>query len=107
MNFRLTAILFGAIFVAGVALLVWTFTGDDRPPTDLLMEEIAGAKPSDIDTVEIEREGGAKLKIVRDAKDKKQWNIVEPYPARADADAIEGVISALLKAKPTTYPGTS
>ena len=32
MNFRLTAILFGALFVVGVGLLVMTFVGDDRPP---------------------------------------------------------------------------
>src|SRR5438445_194488 len=91
MNFRLTAILFGSIFVLGLVLLILSFTGDDRPPTDILVEELAGAKAGDIDAVEIEREGGAKLKMVH--VDKNRWNIVEPYTARADAGAIEGLVS--------------
>src|SRR5207245_1446241 len=87
MNFRLSAILFGVIFVAGLVLLVLSFTGDDKPPTTTLLEELAGLKPAEIDAVEFERDGGSRFKIVRDPSNTARWNIVEPYTARADAGA--------------------
>ncbi len=104
MNFRLTAILFGTIFVLGVVLLIMSFTGDDTPPTDLLAEELVAFKPGEIDTVEFEREGGSKLKITRVDKDKNRWDIVEPFTAKADPNAVSDIVNAILKAKPTTYP---
>ena len=104
MNFRLTAILFGALFVVGVGLLVMTFVGDDRPPGDVLLEELAGVPAEDVDTVELEREGGGKIKLVRADKEGKRWNLVEPYAARADGRAVEQLIDSLLAAKPTTHP---
>ena len=107
MNFRLTAILFGTIFVLGAVLLVMSFTGGDAPPTDLLAEELAGAKPNEIDALELEREGGGKLRLVRTDKDKNRWEVAEPFIAKADPNAIGEIIAALLKAKPTTYPGLS
>ena len=36
MNFRLPVILFGTVFVLGAVLLIMSFTGDDKPPTDVL-----------------------------------------------------------------------
>ncbi|HSQ55900.1 MAG TPA: DUF4340 domain-containing protein [Gemmata sp.] len=107
MNFRLTAILFGTLFVLGVVLLVVSFTGDNSPAGDSLTEELVGLKAEDIDTVEFEREGGSKLKIVRVDKEGNRWNITEPYTARADAAAVMELIGALLKAKPTTHPELS
>jgi hypothetical protein len=104
MNFRLSAILFGIIFVLGVVLLVMSFTGDDKPPTSTLLEELAGVKANEIDTVEFERGGGARMKIVRAGG---QWNIVEPYAARADSGAVTGLISALRGAKPVAFAGMS
>ncbi|WP_439631716.1 DUF4340 domain-containing protein [Gemmata sp.] len=105
MNFRLTAVLFGSIFVVGLALLIVSFTGGGKPPTDTILEELAGAKADQIDTVEFDREGGGKLKLVRDraAKDKDRWDVVEPFKARADSGAVGEVVSALLKAKPAPF----
>jgi hypothetical protein len=105
MNFRLTAILFGTIFVLAVVLLVLSLVNDDRPPTDVLAEELAGTKPEQIDAIEFEKESGAKLKIVR-AGDAGKWNIAEPFAAKADPAAVEEVVGALLKAKPIAYPET-
>lgn len=104
MNFRFTAILFGTVFALGVVLLIFSFVGDDKPPTDVLAEELVAFKPADIDTVEFERESGGKLKLQRVNKDRNLWNIVEPYAAKADPAAISEVVTALLKAKPTAHP---
>lgn len=106
MNFRLTAILFGAVFVLAAVLLIQSFTGDEKPPTDALAEELAGVKAEEIDAVELEREGGAKIKLVR-GKDGKQWQVAEPYTARADSAAVNELVGQLLKAKPTAYSGMS
>ena len=78
MNFRLTAILFAAVLVVGVLLLVLTFSGDEKGvPTDVLAEELAALKPDQIDTVEMEREGGSHLKLVRVSKDRwdEEWDV--------------------------------
>lgn len=108
MNFRLTAILFGTIFVLAVVLLVLSFT-DEKPATDLLLEELAALKPTDIDTVEIEKSGGPTIKIVRAGTDKAKdkWKLVEPVTAPADPLAVNDVVSSLLRAKPVAYPGLS
>lgn len=104
MNFRLTAILFGTVFVVAVILLILSFTDGDSPPTDLLAEELAAVKAEDVGVVEIERDPGGKIKLVR-GKDGKRWDVTEPYQARADAAAVNEVVNALLKAKPTAYQG--
>ena len=77
MNFRLTAILFGVVLVGGVVLLVLTMTEDKAVPTDLLAEELAALKPDQIDAVEMEREGGSHLKLVRVSKDRwdEEWDV--------------------------------
>jgi hypothetical protein len=107
MNFRLTAILFGTIAVLGVALLILTFTGDDKPSADVLLEEFVGAKPEEIDAVEFERDGGARVKFVRTDKERNRWEVVEPYTAKADGAAVLELVGALLKAKPTAHPELS
>ena len=107
MNFRLTAILFGAIFVLGAALLVMSLTDDDTPPTDALAEELAGVKAEDVDTVVFEREGGAKLVLSRVDKERNRWKVTEPYAAPADGPAVSDLVSDLLKAKPTAHPELS
>ena len=115
MNFRLTAILCGGILLVVVVLLVLTFTGDgDTTPTDALLEELAVVKPEQIDTVEIEREDGSRLKLIRTGKDawNEEWDASAPsgkqhLTARADAAAVNDLISSLLKAKPTTHPELS
>src|SRR5262252_47326 len=97
MNFRLTAVLFGATLVVGVVLLILAFTGDDKSvPTEVLLEELAAVKPDQIDTVEMEREDGSKLKLVRLAPGKwdAEWEVAAPgggkqtVKARADASAV-------------------
>jgi hypothetical protein len=103
MNFRLTAFLLGSIFVFALVLLIVSFTGGDRPSSDVILEELAASKPDQIDTVEFEREGGARLKLTRN-KD-KDWSLTEPYAAKADSAAVNEVVGALLKAKPTSHPG--
>ncbi len=102
MNFRQTAILIGAVFAVVVVLLILTFTAEDKT-TDILTEELIGVKPEEIDTVEIDRDGASKLKLSRvDAKTNK-WEIAEPFRAAADGAAVQAVITALMKAKPTAY----
>jgi hypothetical protein len=100
MNFRQTAILIGAVFAVVVVLLVLTFTGEDNTPaTDALTEELAGVSPDDIDTVEMERDTGSRLKLVRTGKNK--WELVEPFRTPADGMAVQAVVTALMRAKPT------
>jgi hypothetical protein len=103
MNFRQTAILLGAVLAVGVVLFLLTWTTGE-PPGDTLTEELAGLKPADIDTVEIERDG-KRLKIVRTdaAKKPPAWEIVEPYRAPADPVAVEAVVTALMKARPVAH----
>jgi hypothetical protein len=109
MNFRLTAILVGVMLFVGLVLMLLPSGDDKATSTDLLAEELSLAKPEQIDTVEIEREDGAKLKLVRQGKDRweEEWDIQtasgkEPVKARADAPTVNELIGALLRAKPTT-----
>ena len=94
MNFRLTAILFGTILVIGVVLLILTFTGDETSTGDVLMEELVAVKPEEITVVEMEKEDGSKLKLVRVGKD--DWNMEWDAPA-----AEGGGIADPLKRRPT------
>jgi len=106
MNFRLTAILFGAVFVVGVVLLIMSFGGGDKEvPPDVLAAELvrAGVKADDIDAVEFEKADGSVLRMARTDKERRTWQIEKPISARADFAKIAPVITALLKAKPTPY----
>lgn len=102
MNFRLTAILFGLVLVFGLVLLGLTLFSGDNPAGDGLLEELIQARvtPEQIDTVEITKESGESLKLVRE---KDGWRLAEPVQARADAVTVNRLIGALLKAKPTAY----
>lgn len=116
MNFRLTAILLGAILVLGVGLLLLTFSGEGEGVTgDVLVEELAAVKPEQIDIVELEREDGSKLKLVRSANNRweVEWDSStstggkQHFKALADAGAANELVTSLLKAKPTTHPELS
>jgi hypothetical protein len=116
MNFRLTAILLSSILIVGVILLVLTFSGEgESVPGDVLMEELAALKPEDIDVVELEREDGTKLKLVRPVKDRweVEWDAAttsggkQHFTARADASTVNELVADLLKARPTKHPELS
>ena len=101
MNFRLTAALFGTVFVVGLALLGLALWGDDdAPPTGLVLADLAGAKADDIAAVEMTR-GGSRLVLKRVGPDK--WAIAEPITARADPFAVEAAVNALLAARATRH----
>ena len=105
MNFRQTAILIGSVLIVGVVLLILTLTsGDEKPDGAALAEELIGVKPEQIDTVELERDTGARIKLVRTDVEKNKWELVEPYRAPADSFAADAVVKAALRAKPTAYP---
>ncbi|MDB5311082.1 MAG: hypothetical protein JWO38_5284 [Gemmataceae bacterium] len=102
MNFRLTAALFGTVFVLGLVLLGLSLWEEDAQPSgELLLTGLAGAKAEQIDTVELERGDGARLVLKRG--EKGQWAVAEPITARADAAAVTRVVEALLKVRPTTF----
>jgi hypothetical protein len=109
MNFRQTALLLGGVFVVVVALLIVSFVSDDESlaTSGLLAEELAKLKADDIDTLEIERTGGGRLKIERIDANTKTWQIVEPYRAAADGQLVTAAINAILQAKPTSYTGST
>lgn len=104
MNFRLPAILFGVVLILGVVLLgITLYDTEEKPPTDILLEELAvvAAKPDQIDTIEFERADGGRLKLVRVGKDK--WEVAEPVKAKADSFAATAAVNALFRAKPITH----
>lgn len=111
MNFRLTAILVGSVLVLGVVLLIMSFLGDDsKTPKTGLMEELAALKPSDIDTVEMERADGSRLTMTKKSDHwEEEWEIQTPggpqkVTASADQFAVEDLIKSLLNAQPTASP---
>jgi hypothetical protein len=101
MNFRLTAILFGLVFVVGLILLWVSFT-DEPGQADggLLLTELAGETDANIAEVEIEKDGG-KLAFKRAGKD--GWVLTSPVAARADANAVNAVVNAVLKLRPIPF----
>lgn len=108
MNFRLTAFLFGAVFVVGLVLLILSFSDDKETKPDVLATELAaaGVTPDKIDTVdalEFERPDGALLLVVRTDKERNVWQIQKPIVAKADPLKVQRVIAALVKAKPVPY----
>ena len=105
MNFRLTAILFGAVFVVGLVLLILSFSDDKEAKPDVLAAELAatGAKVADVDVVEFEKADGSVLLIVRTDKERNTWQIQKPISAKADPTKVQQVVTALLKAKPAPY----
>ena len=115
MNFRLTAILFGAILVIGVVLLIFTFTGDsDTVSTDALMEELASSSRTRSTSSRSSAKTARRSSSSRTGKDKWDvaWEVTttsgakEPIKAKADPIAVNELITTLLKAKPTAHSGT-
>src|SRR5687768_14829312 len=112
MNFRLTAILFGTVFVVGLILLILSFGDNKDAKPEVLAAELAAAgvtadKPEPIDAVEFERADGAVLSIVRTDKERNTWQIQKPVSAPADAVRVLSVVKAVLAAKPTAYKDLS
>ncbi|HEX4611704.1 MAG TPA: DUF4340 domain-containing protein [Urbifossiella sp.] len=103
MNFRLTAGLFGLIFVIGLILLGLSFFGGTTPPAagGLLLKDLAGEKADAVSEVEVEKPDGSKLVLRRTGKD--AWGVEAPVKARADKQAVEAVVTAVLGLRPTAY----
>lgn len=108
MNFRTSGILFGLVLLFGLALLVINQFTEEKAPTGALVEELdkAGVKPDDIESVEIER-GNPPATIKFTRLGKESWQMTEPVTARADANAVNGVIKALFQVRPTVVPDLS
>jgi hypothetical protein len=101
MNFRSTAILFGILFVVGIALLVMSFSESEPTASgDRVLAFASDIKAKDIDTIEFEK-GSARLIVKR--QDENHWSILQPITARADANAIDRDIDALLQLKATAH----
>jgi hypothetical protein len=105
MNFRFSAILFCVILVVLGALLLKTALSDKQDKDAVLISNLSGVKPDQIDALEIERQepAGGTLKFQRTGKD--QWAITEPIQARADGTLVNRVVEAVLTVKPTAFPG--
>src|SRR6185503_2957296 len=106
MSFRTTAILFGIVFLLGVALLILSFTESDTSQAgERVLTGLAGiSKAEEIDTVELEK-GSCRLVLKR--QDKDHWKVVEPVTARAESSSIDRVIDSLLKLKAVSFPELS
>ena len=108
MNFRLTAALFGIVFVIGVVLLILSFGDTAKTTSDVLATEMAVGgitreSPTD-DRLPRVREGrrlGAAHRPHRQGRN--AWQIQKPISAKADASKVMPIVTALLKAKPTPY----
>jgi len=103
MNFRLPAVLFGVVAVAGLLLLWQSFI--EPPPEgvsgDLVLTELVGAKTDAVTEVELERPDGSKV-VLRRAKD--DWTVdAPPVKARAETATVEGVVSAVLGLRAIAY----
>jgi hypothetical protein len=104
MNFRLTTILFGAVFAVGLVLLALTFVGpptQDKDRQGLVLTQLAGEKAEAVTGLELEKPDGAKLVLRRTGKD--TWEVESPVKARADKAAVEGVVTALLGLRAIPY----
>ncbi len=107
MNFRLTALFFGVVFLALVGLLVVVLTDDGKPDgvaADGLFAPLArqGVTEAAIDAVEVARTDPADEKLVF-AKADGKWSLREPFAAKADQAAVEGLVRDLVRAKPVRY----
>ncbi len=104
MNFRLTGILFGLVFVSSLALLgVSLYQDEDKGSGGILDTFLKdGVKPDQIDTVEIERADGQKIKFVRQA-DQTTWLIDSPIKTKAEGGQVSRIIDDLFKARPIPF----
>ncbi|MBN9518011.1 DUF4340 domain-containing protein [bacterium] len=103
MNFRLTTVLFGLVFVVGVVLLILSFGGDGPSAnvSGFVLKDLVADKDEAVAEVTVEKPDGAKLVLRRAGKD--AWVIDAPVKARADKAAVDAVVSSVLKMKPTAY----
>ncbi len=103
MNFRLTAALFGLVFLVGLILLGQSFFGIDPNPATggLLLKELSGEKAENITAVEVEKPDGSKLVLRRTGKE--AWTVEAPVKARADKSAVDAVVAAVLALRPVPY----
>lgn len=109
MNFRATAILFGAVVVLVGVLLVAALTEPETRVGGGLVEPLtrAAMTPKDIDTVEIIKTDPTeqKLKFVRTGD--ATWELREPVPAKIDGAQIQALVKAIFDAKPVNHPDMS
>jgi hypothetical protein len=108
MNFRLTAIFFAIVLalVVGLLVLVLTDSGPGTLTGEALLQEFAGYKEKDIDTIEMTRTSGVsnaeeKLVFIRSAG--SQWALKEPFAAKVDSLLLDNVVRELFAIKPTLY----
>ncbi len=107
MNFRFTAILFGAV-VLGVAILALvTYFDSDKSVGDGLVGPFTktGLKESDVDTLEILRSEPTEEKLVFTKLGDGKWELRQPVVAKVDPAAVDSLIRALFGAKPARYAG--
>ncbi len=113
MNFRATAILGGVILAAVAGLLIYSLVGtDSTPDSGILLAELAGAKPEDITTVEIERSSGGPIVFTRQGTQRwtVRWEAKDAagqsttLEAWADNFTVNDIVRELLAVKPTPHP---
>jgi hypothetical protein len=108
MNFRLTGIFFAAVLVLVVGLLVSLLTDQDSAGSGeagLVMPLVqAGIKDRDVDAVELVRTEPTEQRLVFIKTGDGKWEQKEPYPAKLDGFAVDGVVRDLFRAKPVPYP---
>ncbi len=102
MSFKTTYILFGILIALLVAFGVKQMWGT-KPGEELYaMNDLRQAKVTadDIDTLEIDRARPKeeKLVFVLD-RASKRWKMTQPFEARADSDAVNGVIRNVINAR--------
>lgn len=105
MNFRVTAIFFGAVVVLVGALLVAALTEGEPAAGNGLVDPLtrAAIKPKDVDTIEIVRTDPAEQKLVFVRTGDNAWELREPVTAKADPGQAANVVRALFDAKPVPF----
>ncbi|HJZ90296.1 MAG TPA: DUF4340 domain-containing protein [Gemmataceae bacterium] len=105
MNFRTTYILLAVVVLALAGLggyLMFSKDEDKQSPNveGYLLKNLraANVKPDDVITVEVERPGQTPEKVAF-AREGKTWKMVAPAAARADASAVDSLVSGVLNAK--------
>ncbi|MCS7269789.1 MAG: DUF4340 domain-containing protein [Gemmataceae bacterium] len=113
MNFRLTATLAAAGLVLVAVLLFFTFLSQEESASSegLLLSTLAGVKPEEIDTVEIERENQSTITFRR--VDNQRWTMEwegrdasgqkVPLKASADGFVVNDIVRELLSARPIRH----
>src|SRR5262249_37579268 len=89
-----------ALVVLGLSLYEGDSTASDVIFADLVAK---GVKAGDIDTIEMEKPDGSKLKLVRTDAVAGTWVIDAPIKVKADSGQITRIVEELFRAKPVTY----